>query len=81
MALNGNQRSGRGVTTSASLTGRGPRCHVCGEWKDVVWRNVYGQDVCLDCGGEAINDGLIERVSGPSGQTVRGVPVESKDGA
>ena len=59
-------RSGRGVTTSDSLTGRGPRCGRCAEWVPVTWMDANGVRICADCGGERINQGIVVRVSGPS---------------
>ena len=57
-------RSGRGVTTSRSMMGRGPRCQKCAEFVSATWRDPNGLYVCVNCGGARLNDGLITVVDG-----------------
>lgn len=64
-------RSGRGVTTSDSLKGRGPRCGSCGEFVAIVARNANGTLVCPDCGPEKLFSGLVVPIEGPDEPVVR----------
>lgn len=65
MASSGTLRSGRGVTTSGSMMGRGPRCQKCAEFVSMTWRNPNGLYVCENCGGDRLNGGLVKVVAAP----------------
>jgi len=70
MANTGPLRSGRGVTTSDSMNGRGPRCGRCAEFVAATWKDANGTPVCADCGGDRRNDGIVVVVEGPDEEYV-----------
>lgn len=47
------------------MMGRGPRCKRCGEFVSMTVRDAQGDEVCMECGGERLADGLVEVVEGP----------------
>jgi len=52
------------MNTTDNMTRRGPRCLICGEFVSFTVRDPNGKDVCMDCGGERINAGIIVPESG-----------------
>ena len=55
------ERRGRGVTTTDSLKGRGPRCGHCGYFVALVSLDPNGKNICEDCSGGKLK-GIVEIV-------------------
>jgi len=63
-----SKESGRGVTTSQSMLGRGPRCGHCARFVDLTTPDANGTPSCPKCKPALFKDNIVTVVDAPDGQ-------------